>query len=229
MKMNNIRSRIARSVGLAGLVTSLSLASPENSEAETKFFEDANFSGSLSAGVYVPPNEGIGLGGIPLGVSLEFDYGNNSAGFVLGGGRYFKNGFKRVVRDYSERSNTGEWGRKRESDKESFTATRINGGLRFGYPLTNLTGGWAIVEDGDLFETKRRKGIFGRREETTSFPSSEVWHGPYIQLKIGKEIDERYGLGPFFKWSLDYLTRREMEPFYTVRFELGINFGATKD
>ncbi len=204
------RSGIAKKAGLAGkvgLVTLLCLNSPQDSEAE-----DARFSGSLSGGVYVPPNEEIGLGGIPIGGSFEIDYGNSNLGLVSGAGFYQKSGFDRKTRDSR--------GRVRESDDENFRAIRINGGGRIGNSVSNLSGGWTLVEDGDRFETKRRKGVFGRME-TTSFPSSEVWHGPYLQFKIGGGSDRGYGA--FIKGGVDYLLRRSNEPIYTIRFELGIN------
>ena len=94
--------------------------------------------------------------------------------------------------------------------------------MRLGNRATNLSGGLALVEDGDRFETKRRTGVFGYPEET-SFPSSEVLYGPYLQLKIGKVIDSESGFGLFFKWGVDYLTRQHRDPVYSIRIETGVS------
>ena len=80
------RLRIAKTVGLVGLV---GLLNSSDVQSEEKF----SISGSL--GGYSPFGDIIALNGIPYGFEVEGDYGNRRTGFKAGGAWFTKTGDKR--------------------------------------------------------------------------------------------------------------------------------------
>ena len=130
------RSRIAKAIGLAGLVGLLSLG--EDSYAKSKF----SISGSI--GGYSPFGDVVALSGMPYGAEIDGCYGNNKIGFKGGFGWFTKIGDQR-----------GEFGllskKIVEGERERAEIARFYGGLRLGNPWFYIGAGGVAVEGRNIF------------------------------------------------------------------------------
>ncbi|MEK6856924.1 MAG: hypothetical protein AABX49_02830 [Nanoarchaeota archaeon] len=199
------KGKIAKYAGLVGLVGLLNLSQKAN--AEEKF----SFSGSLAG--YSPFGEVIGLSGIPYGVELEGDYGNEKVGFKSGLGFFSKTGYERTeFRDSFFGSRNGQ---VLEGERENSELARFYAGLRLGKPWMYFGIGGVAIEANNLFETRDKKGS---RTEIREFHDRKNLHGIYGEFCIGGPLDKRKNLGGFFKASYDQ--------FFDKDKSRGIKFGA---
>ncbi len=200
-----MKTKIAKYVGLAGLVGLLILSQKAN--AEEKF----SFSGSLAG--YSPFGDVIGLSGIPYGVEIEGDYGNEDIGFRSGFGFFSKKGYERTeTREGWFNSRNGE---VLEGEREGSELARFYAGLRVGRPWMYFGIGGVAAEANNVFQTTDKKGS---RRENTTFVDRQNLHGVYGEFCIGGKFGKRENLSGFFKAGYDH--------FFDENKSRGIKFGA---
>lgn len=189
-----MKSRVAKTIGLAGLIGLMSLGKEAN--AEEKF----SFSGSV--GGYSPFGEVVAVNGIPYGVELEGDYGNNERGFRCGLGWFTKTGYERMK--FSE-TLSGSKGREiLEGERESSEMGRFYAGVRIGRPWAYVGFGAVAIEGKNLFETTDN-GFFKR--EVRDFVDRKNLHGGYLDFCVGgpikKDVKDGNSINLFFKGTYD--------------------------
>lgn len=213
MKRNKIKSRIARSVGLAGLAALLNFS--QESRA------DSGFSFSASLGGYSPFGDVVALEGIPYGVELEGDYSlkNENIGVRGGAGWFTKGGYQR--REF--RTGWSDYRRREvlEGESESSEIARFYAGLRAGKPWAYVGFGGVAVEGKNTFETADR-GFF--RREVSEFVDRKSLHGIYGEFCAGGPIkkdgktDNRISL--FLKGTYDKFFDKENSG--GIKFNVGV-------
>ncbi len=206
-----IKNRIARKIGLAGLVGLLSLSRGSHA--------DSNFSLSASVGGYSPFGNVVALDGIPYGAELEGDYGNERMGVRAGASWFTKTGDQR--KEFSDTYTRNR--RVLEGESESSGIARFYVGGRFGNPWAYVGLGGVAVEGRNVFETTDRKFF---RQEVREVVDRKTLHGLYGEFCVGGPIkrDKKTGkrMGFFFKGTYDNFFDRDNSG--GIKFSAGITF-----
>ena len=197
------RLRIAKTVGLVGLV---GLLNSSDVQSEEKF----SISGSL--GGYSPFGKVVALDVIPYGFEVEVDYGNKRIGFKAGGAWFTKTGDRRGEFSSLNRNLV-------EGEQERTELARFYGGLRFGNPWFYVGAGGIIVEGKNIFETADRKFL---RQELMQSIESRSLHGAYGEVSVGGPIKKSKRAGIFLKGTYDHFFDKYKSS--GIKFSAGITF-----
>jgi len=152
---------------------------------------------SLYGGTYLSMSEGLQVQGIPFGLGIGLDYGDNRFG-VKGDLSYF------TQLDYNnERINSR--GIVIEGEKAGSNLTRVSFGGRVGNQDVNFGAGFVGLEENNFF-TQTENGFFtGNR--TIDLPNKKMYPGAYGEFNVGGRIGKtrKRDVNGFFRGSFDYL------------------------
>jgi|TARA_B100001971_G_C18129132_1_gene503820 hypothetical protein len=197
----------------AGVVGSVALAALELIPTGSALAQ-AKFSGSVALGWYHPSAGGISEG-LPFGVGLRGDYGNQRAGF-WGSASWFG----KTQRSSDEYKLRGPG----DMERDGSNLLRIGAGVRIGSPLRNVSLGGIMGENDKYFVVGDRKFSSYELERNHDFSS---FYGLTGGFTVGGKINDDDSYGLFFRGEGDYMLHQLFdEPVWGINLSAGVNFTA---